>query len=137
VVNGGGKSDGSVVPKKLANKGRGAPRPAERVEGRVPTKGNSGQDDRSRVQNRADLNNRLARVRQAARKDKEEKFTSIFHHVYDVNRLDVLGGLSEPGSRSRRKGWRVHARRQCSALLTSGDGGRPTGRRGIGREADW
>jgi RNA-directed DNA polymerase len=38
---GGEKSDRPIVPEKLSNKGRGAPRPAERVEGRGLTKGNA------------------------------------------------------------------------------------------------
>ena len=35
-----GKSDSFIVPKKLPNKGRGAPRSAEEVEGRGLAKGN-------------------------------------------------------------------------------------------------
>lgn len=62
-------------------------RTAERVEGRKPTKGNSVEQNRSRTQRRIDLQHKLDRVRDVARRDKEEKFTALWHHVYDVDRL--------------------------------------------------
>ncbi len=39
-MNGGGKSDRSIVPKRPSNKGGPCRRPAERVEGRDLTKEN-------------------------------------------------------------------------------------------------
>lgn len=86
-MNGGGKSDGRTVPAKRANKGGGAPSPAERVEGRRPAKGNSGQQNRHRAQERERLQHALDRVRQKASKEKETQFTTLWHHVYDVGRL--------------------------------------------------
>lgn len=86
-MNGRGKSDRPVVPKKPSNKGGGAPRPAERVEGRGLAKGNSGQHDRTRTQDRKDLESALDRVRQAAVRDRKQRFTALWHHVYNVGRL--------------------------------------------------
>ena len=83
--HGGEKSDGSVVPTKLSNK---AGRPvAEAVEGRDPAKGNSGQTDTCRTQSRdPHVPSGLDRVRKAARKDREAKFTALLHHV-DIDLL--------------------------------------------------
>ena len=67
-MNERGKSDSSIVPGKLPNKGCGAPHPAEEVEGRGLAKGNPGQQTRFRTQGRADLQHALVRIRQAARK---------------------------------------------------------------------
>ena len=76
-MNRRGKSDRLVVPKKPANNGRGAPRLAELVEERSLAKGNSGEHNRSRTQCRQNLKNVLDRVRQAAAKDRKQKFTCI------------------------------------------------------------
>ena len=69
------KSDGFVVPKKLPNKGRGAPRPAEAVEERDPAKRNPREQTRSRAQDRTELQQSLDRIRQVAQRDEEVKFT--------------------------------------------------------------
>jgi group II intron reverse transcriptase/maturase len=86
-MNESGKSDGVIVPKKLANNGRGAPRPAESVEERTSAKGNAAQQNRARTLRRQALQQALDRVRQAARKDKETRFTALWHHVYNIDRL--------------------------------------------------
>jgi group II intron reverse transcriptase/maturase len=86
-MNGCGKSDGPVVPRKRSNKGDGAPPPAEAVEGRGPAKGNSVEQNRFRTQSRTDLQSALYRVRQAARKDHSVRFTALWHHVYNPDRL--------------------------------------------------
>ena len=65
-MNGSRKSDSFVVPEKPPNKGSGAPQPAEGVEGRRLTKGNSSQQNRRRTQGRESLHNALDRIRQAA-----------------------------------------------------------------------
>jgi hypothetical protein len=65
-MNGRGKSDSPIVPGKLPNKGRGALRSAEGVEGRGLAKGNLFQQPRFRTQGRSDLQNALRRIRQAA-----------------------------------------------------------------------
>jgi len=82
-----GKSGTSIVPKKPPNKGRGRPRPAEGVEGRDVAKGNSGEQTRFWTHGQVDLQHALDRIRKAARRDKELRFTALWHHVYNVNRL--------------------------------------------------
>jgi RNA-directed DNA polymerase len=82
-----GRSDGPVVPEKHPNKGGGAPRPAEGVEGRGPAKGNPSGQNSHRTQSRERLRSALARVRQVASRDQEVRFTALWHHVYDVDRL--------------------------------------------------
>ena len=91
-MNGTGKSDGCVVPGKSPNEGRDASRPAEGMEERRPAKGNPDTSNSDRAQERTNsLRNALARVRQVAESDHEVKFTSLWHHVYNVNRLQEAG----------------------------------------------
>jgi RNA-directed DNA polymerase len=78
-MNGQRKSDSSVLPTKPPNKAR-APA-AEVVEGRELAMGNVSQQNAPRTQRRTSAPNALARVRQAARRDKEAKFTALLHHV--------------------------------------------------------
>lgn len=82
-----GKSDKPIVPEKGANKGRGRPRSAERLEGRGLAKGNSGEQTRFWTQGQVDLRHALDRIRKVARRDTDERFTALWHHVYNVNRL--------------------------------------------------
>jgi len=86
-MNGARKSDSPIVPKSVPNKGCGAPRSAEEQEGRGLTKGNSGQQTKRRTQSRVSLQQALDRIRQAARRDKQQQFTALWHHVYNVGRL--------------------------------------------------
>ena len=86
-MHGRGKSDESVVPEKSSNKRRGAPRRAERMEGRGSAKRNPKEQTSLRAQYRARLQPALDRIRQVAKRDKEVKFTTLWHHVYDVDRL--------------------------------------------------
>jgi hypothetical protein len=65
-MNERGRSDSSILPKKLPNKGCGAPQPAEEVEGRGLAKGNPGQQTRFRTQGRTDLQNAQVRILQVA-----------------------------------------------------------------------
>jgi group II intron reverse transcriptase/maturase len=82
-----GESDSSIVPEKPANKG-GVPLPAESAEGRELTKENIGQSLRDRTQRRnsdgipfVPRSRGLLGVREAARKDKKLRFTSLLHHI--------------------------------------------------------
>src|SRR2546425_8719460 len=106
-MNGRGKSDRPIVPEKSAKmsyleffqkhakwmKGRGLAR-ENGEEMTLPLAASAKQADRtpSRIGGgrKADpegLSQALERIRQAARRDKELKFTSIWHHVYNVPRL--------------------------------------------------
>ena len=87
VMNGHGKSDDSAVPRKLPNKGGGAPSSAEGAEGRESAKGNLGQQDRVRTQWWDTLQRALERIRQAAKRDRKTRFTALWHHVYRVDCL--------------------------------------------------
>lgn len=82
-----GKSDRPIVPKKVANKGTAPAEPAELLEGRGLAKGNSEEQSRFWMQGQMDLSQALDRIRTAARRDKDLRFTSLWHHVYNVNRL--------------------------------------------------
>ena len=73
------KSDSVVVAGKPANKAERFA--AEPVEPRAGTKGNAGQQSTRRAQDRASVSQALERVRQAARRGKKERFTSLLHHV--------------------------------------------------------
>ncbi len=80
MMNERGKSDRPVVPGKSSNKA-GQPA-AEGMEGRGLTKGNPQQQNASRTPRRSDAPSALERIRQAASKDKEMRFTALFHHIY-------------------------------------------------------
>jgi hypothetical protein len=82
-----GESHSFIVPKKPANKGR-VPRPAELVEGRGLTKENTEQLLLDRTQSRKPNGKPLVArsrgllgVREAARRERKEKFTSLLHHL--------------------------------------------------------
>jgi hypothetical protein len=74
-----------MVPMNSPNNGGGPP--AEEREGRGLAGGNSPQQNTSRAQDRERVQNALERVRQAAKRDKELRFTSLLHHVYDLATL--------------------------------------------------
>src|SRR5262245_28159741 len=73
-----GKSDGGIVPGKSSNNGR---RPAEAMEGRPSTEGNSGQTATSPTQSGTDVSPGLQRVPEVARRDKDARFTTLLHHL--------------------------------------------------------
>jgi len=85
MMNERGKSDRPVVPVKSSNKA-GQP-VAEGMEGRGLTKGNPQQQNASRTQSRSNAPSALERIRQAASKDKEMRFTALFHHIYTPEAL--------------------------------------------------
>jgi RNA-directed DNA polymerase len=85
MTNGSGKSDSSTVPAKLPNKAEGPA--AEAMEEKGLAKGNSPERNALRTQSREGAPSALERVRQAATRDKKQRFTALFHYVYDVERL--------------------------------------------------
>jgi len=79
------KSDRMVVPAKPPNN---ATEPAaEVVEGSKRTKGNSPESHDDRTQRRMPSSDGIERVRQAAKRDRKQRFTALLHHVYDVGCL--------------------------------------------------
>ena len=80
-----GQSDRPVVPGKPSNNA-GEPA-AETVEGRGLAKGNSPERNAPRTHSRAGALSALERVRQAAKRDRQQRFTALLHHVYDVEQL--------------------------------------------------
>ena len=80
-----GQSDRPVVPGKPPNK---AEEPAaEAAEGRERAKGNSPERNALRTPSRVGAPSALERVRQAAERDRKQRFTALLHHVYDIERL--------------------------------------------------
>jgi len=74
-----GESDEQVVPTKRANKEEQSC--AEGVEGSCSTKGNTEEAYTRRTQGRERVSQGLGGMREAARRDKEQKFTALLHHV--------------------------------------------------------
>ena len=86
MINGHGQSDGGIVPERSPNKPQGA----EGMEGRPPVKGNAQERPYHRMQSRTeDMQAALARIREAVKRDKEVKLTSLYPHVYKVEHLEA------------------------------------------------
>jgi RNA-directed DNA polymerase len=86
MMHGHGKSDRPIVPAKPPNEAE--PEEAkEAVEGRGLAKGNTPERNMSRTQGRIGMSSALERIRQAARRDKGQRFTALLHHVYNVEQL--------------------------------------------------
>ena len=111
-MNDGGKSDKLVVPRKDANNGSGRPLPAERPEGRGLTKGNSGEQTKFWTQGQVGLDDALDRIRKAAEEEKGGRFTALWHHVYNVNRLRQAYGALKRDAAAGVDGetWRSYGR---------------------------
>lgn len=86
-MHGIGKSDKSIVPESWSNKVGAAARAAETEEERDLAKGNQLRQNGDRTQDRATPRSALERVRQAAKGNKDERFTTLWHHVYNIDRL--------------------------------------------------
>src|SRR5215472_7500055 len=86
MMNEHGKSDRPILPEKSPNRGPRGTR--EETEGRGLAKGNQHQQNMFRTQGRGDVHSALERVREAARKDKETRFTALFHYVYNPEMLE-------------------------------------------------
>lgn len=81
------ESDSPIVSKKPAN--NVAPRGAiaEPVEKSGLAKENPNKTNKARTQRRTTLQNGLARIRQAVRRNRTERLTSLWHHIYNQDRL--------------------------------------------------
>src|SRR5206468_2907643 len=87
------KSDPAIVAVKPTNKA-GQPA-AELVEPRAGAEGNERQQSTGRAQYRGTVSQALARIRQAARQRKKEKFTALFHHVSIDHLAEAFSELKE------------------------------------------
>src|SRR5213082_2775240 len=87
------KSDPAIVAVKPTNKA-GQPA-AELVEPRAGAEGNVSQQSTGRAQYRGTVSQALARIRQAARQRKKEKFTALFHHVSIAHLAEAFSELKE------------------------------------------
>src|SRR6266700_3185478 len=91
MMNGSRKSDSPVVATKPANKVDPALNEAESmaewVERRGLAEGNLPRQNTNRAQDRTIVQSALGRIRQAAVKDKQAKFTSLMHHIYNLSML--------------------------------------------------
>ena len=85
MMDGHGQSDRPIVPTKFPNKA-GEPA-AEGAEGRGLAKGNPSQQNARRAQDRDGARSALGRVREVAERDKTVRFTTLLHHVYQVEHL--------------------------------------------------
>jgi hypothetical protein len=85
MTNDRGKSDSSEVPGKPSN--RAEEPAAEVVEGRGLAEGNSREQNASRTLSRRNAPSALAGVRQAAQRERKQRFTALLHHAYDKDRL--------------------------------------------------
>src|SRR5258708_7553851 len=81
-THGGEESDRVEVPMKQTNKAtEQQAEAAEFVEGRTPTKENIGQGSMSRAQDGKGVSQGLDGVRKVARERKQERFTTLLHHL--------------------------------------------------------
>src|SRR6266567_7383655 len=87
MTNGPGKSDRPTVPGRSPNNARQPA--AEGMEGKGLAKGNLLEQNASRTPSRKDAPSALERVRQAAKKDKQLRFTALLHHIYNPETLRV------------------------------------------------
>jgi RNA-directed DNA polymerase len=77
MMHGNERSDPEIVAMKPAS--NAAPTAAELVERRAGTKGNAGQQSTLWAQDRAGVSQALERIRQAARHNREERFTAALY----------------------------------------------------------
>ncbi len=85
-MNGQRKSDGPIVPMKSPNKA-GQPA-AEGAEGKGSAKGNLRQQNAPWTQSQNGAPSALERIRQAARRDRKKRFTTLLHHIYNLEALE-------------------------------------------------
>src|SRR5215469_5785314 len=79
------RASSDPTPAKSLNNAEGPA--AEAMEGGELAKGNSSECNALRTQGRKSTLSALERVRQAASKDKKQRFTALLHHIYDGERL--------------------------------------------------
>src|SRR4029453_19636926 len=122
MMHGHGKSDSSIVPAKPPNEA--VPEAKEVVEGRGLAKGKTPERNMSRTQGRSGMSSALERIRQAARRDKRQRFTAVLHHVYGVEglRAAYFGLKREAAAGIDGKTWRHYGEELERNLLDSPNG---------------
>jgi group II intron reverse transcriptase/maturase len=102
------KSDRGIVPTNAANK-VGKPT-AELQEGRPMTNGNPEQEAAHRTQSRRGASTRLGRIREAAERDKNTRFTALMHHLtVDLLRESYLSLKRDATSGVDEMTWKEYA----------------------------
>jgi group II intron reverse transcriptase/maturase len=91
IMHAPGGSDDCVIPGRVPNKGPQGP--AEGSEGRRSIKENTEKANPSRIQGREIGSRGLLGVREAAKRDKELRFTALLHHVTEGLLLDSYYSL--------------------------------------------
>lgn len=86
MMDGHGKSDRPVVPAKFANKD-GAKTSVERDGGKRSDQGKCDGQNTHRAQHRENVQSALDRIRKIAKSDKKVQFTSLMHHISNIDRL--------------------------------------------------
>jgi len=82
------ESDNLIVSEKFQNK-TGYNKPvAEEIENRRLAERNPSTQNRDQAQSWANLSNELERIRHAAERNRKEQFISLWHHVYNIKRLE-------------------------------------------------
>ncbi len=94
MMDGRGKSDSPIVSRKPPN--RAEEPAAEAVERRGLVKGNAVGGTTLRTQRRGGVSSALDRVRQAAKRDRKQRFTALLHHVYAIERLRAAYAALNP-----------------------------------------
>jgi RNA-directed DNA polymerase len=87
VTNGCRESDSPIISEKPLNKTGDNKPVAEEGEKRGLAERNPSKRNRDQAQSWIYLPNELDRIRYAAQRNREERFISLWHHVYDIRRL--------------------------------------------------
>jgi RNA-directed DNA polymerase len=113
-----GKSDRPIRPAKAPNEAE--PGEAKEVlEERGLAKGKAPERNMTRTQSRISMSSALERIRQAARRDKGQRFTALLHHVYSMETLKAayFGLKRDAAAGIDGETWRQYGERLESHLL--------------------
>src|SRR5580692_7348908 len=91
MMHGSGKSDSAIVATKPTNKVDRST--AEPAEPRAETEGNADQQSTGRMPSRGTVAQALERIRRTARERKQERFTTLLHHVSIEHLREAFGEL--------------------------------------------
>src|SRR6476646_804804 len=134
MTQGGRRSDPGIVAVKPANNAERSA--AEPVEPRTGTKGNADQQSTRQAQDWESVSQALARIRQAAKLRKKERFTSLLHHVrVDLLRLSFFALKKDAAPGVDGLAWRDYETNNLEATLrtcTTGSTGERIGHCPVG-----